>query len=151
MKKLWLVETDNFQDIIILVGIDFDFLFGFNFRWLSGFQCSPYSCTCIYKIMTYVGPIHSSPKEKLVQYIRRMYSRWHSHSFPQSVLTYLAYAIMVSVPAEGDNIHIWHTSSLIPQVALTHLTLRGQRCIRYKNVFTSCVNDHKTFTCLHTP
>jgi hypothetical protein len=36
-KKLWLDETDNFQDMIILVGIDFDFLFGFNFRWLSGF------------------------------------------------------------------------------------------------------------------
>jgi hypothetical protein len=27
-----LVETDNFQDMIILVGIDFAFLFGLNFR-----------------------------------------------------------------------------------------------------------------------
>jgi hypothetical protein len=76
MKKLWLFETDNFQDMIILVGIDFDFLFGFNFRWLSGFQSSPYSRTGICKIMTYVGHIRSSHKEKFAQYIRRMYSRW---------------------------------------------------------------------------
>jgi hypothetical protein len=100
--------------------------------------------------MSYVGPICSSQKERIVQYIRRIYSRWHSHSFPYSVLTHLAYTLVVSVPVEEDNIHI-HTSPSIPQVAPTRLTLRGQHCIRYKNVFTSCISDHKTFLGLHTP
>jgi hypothetical protein len=31
-----------------------------------------------------------------------------------------------------------HTSPLIPQVAHVCLTLHGQRCIRYENIFTSC-------------
>jgi hypothetical protein len=48
------------------------------------------------------------------------------------------------------NIHI-HTSPLIPQVVLTRLTLRGQRCIRHKNIFTSCGSGHKTFSCLYSP
>jgi hypothetical protein len=73
--------------------------------------------------MTYVGPIHSSPKEKFAQYIRRTYKRWQSHSSPWSVLTKLVYAIMVSVPTEEHNIHIY-TSPLIPQVVPMHLTLR---------------------------
>jgi hypothetical protein len=41
--------------------------------------------------------------------------------------------------------NIWHSSPPIPQVALVCLTLYGQRCIRYENVFTSCGRGHKTF------
>jgi hypothetical protein len=61
----------------------------------------------------------------------------------------LVYAIMVSVPVEKHNIHM-HTSPVIPQVAPTHLTLRGQRCIRDKNVFTSCRSSHKIFSGLYS-
>jgi hypothetical protein len=90
-------------------------------------------------------------KEKFAHYIRRAYSRWQSHSSPKSVLANLIYAIAVSVPAEEHNIHIWHTSPLIPQVAPTHLTLQGQRCIRHKDVFTSSGSGHKTFQGLYSP
>jgi hypothetical protein len=38
-----------------------------------------------------------------------------------------------------------HTSPLIPQVASVCLTLHGQCCIRYENVFTTWGRDHKTF------
>jgi hypothetical protein len=62
----------------------------------------------------------------------------------------LDYAIVVSVPVEEHNIHI-HTSPLIFQVTPTCLTLRGQRCIRYKNVFTSCGSGHKIFPDLYSP
>jgi hypothetical protein len=44
---------------------------------------------------------------------------------------------MLCVPAELHK-YIWHTSTLISQVVPTCLTLRGQRCIHYENVFTSC-------------
>jgi hypothetical protein len=63
----------------------------------------------------------------------------------------LAYIIVVSIPVKEHNIHIWHTSPLIPQVAHTHLTLRGQRCIRHKDVFTSYGSGHKTALGLYLP
>jgi hypothetical protein len=62
----------------------------------------------------------------------------------------LVYAIVVSIPAEEHNIHI-HISPLIPQVVPMCLTLHGQRCIRHKNVFTSCGSGHKTFLGLYSP
>jgi hypothetical protein len=102
------------------------------------------------QIMKYVGPICSSRKEKFANYIRRTYNQWQSHSSPLSVLTKLVYAIMVSVPAEEHNIHI-HTSPLIPQVAPTHLTMCGHRCIHHKNIFTSCESGHKTLSGLYLP
>jgi hypothetical protein len=60
----------------------------------------------------------------------------------------MTYTNMVSVPVEENNIHIC-TSPLIPQVALTRLTMCGQRCIHYKNVFMSGGSSHKTFLGLH--
>jgi hypothetical protein len=38
-----------------------------TFIRLKDFQSSSYSCTCICIIMSYVGPIRSSPKEKIYQ------------------------------------------------------------------------------------
>jgi hypothetical protein len=96
------------------------------------------------------GPIRSLPKEKFAQYIRRTYIRCRSHSSLELVLAKLIYAIVVSVPAEMHNIHIWHTSPLIQQVAPTCITLCGQRCIRHKNVFTSYGSGHKTSPCLYS-
>jgi hypothetical protein len=69
---------------------DFHFELISSFFWfltfirLKGFQSPSYSCTCTCtcKIMTHDGPIHSSPKEMLAQYIRCTYSRWQSHSSP---------------------------------------------------------------------
>jgi hypothetical protein len=62
----------------------------------------------------------------------------------------LAYAVVVSVPVEERNVHI-HTSPLIPQLIHTRLTLRGQRCIRHKNIFMSYESGHKTFPGLYSP
>jgi hypothetical protein len=89
-------------------------------------------------------------KKRFAKYIWRTYSQWRSHSSPWSVLAKLVYAIMVSVPAEEHNIHIWYTSPLIPQVAHTCLTLCGQRCICHKDVFTSCGSGHKIFSGLYS-
>jgi hypothetical protein len=100
--------------------------------------------------MTYVGPICSSPNEKLAQYIRRTYSWWQSHSSPLSVLSNLVYTIVVSIPTEERNIHI-HTSPLIPQVAPTRLTLCGQRFIHHNNIFMPCGSGHCTFPSLYSP
>jgi hypothetical protein len=58
---------------------------------------------------------------------------------------------MVSVPAEKYSIHISYISPLIPQVVPTRLTLRGQRCIRHKDIFTSCGSGHKTSPGLYSP
>jgi hypothetical protein len=44
-----------------------------------------------------------------------------------------------------------HASPLIPQVASTYLTLRGQCRIHHKNIFTSCGSGHKTFLGLYSP
>jgi hypothetical protein len=43
---------------------------------------------------------------------------------------------MVSVPTENDRYITFITT--YPQVMPIHLTLYGQRCIRYENIFTSC-------------
>jgi hypothetical protein len=59
-----------------------------------------------------------------------------SHSFPWLMLCEVTYEIVVSVPAENTTDIYTHTSPLIPQVVPTRLTLCGQRCIRYENVFT---------------
>jgi hypothetical protein len=32
-----------------------------------------------------------------------------------------------------------------------YLTLRGQRCLRHKDVFTSCGSGHKTIPCPYSP
>jgi hypothetical protein len=69
----WLKSNDiiryDFFDLVssflsILTWVDF-----------CGFQGSSYSCACICKIMPYVGPIHSIPKESFANYI------WHTHSW----------------------------------------------------------------------
>jgi hypothetical protein len=73
---------------------------------------------------------------------------WQIALIPLVSSSGMTFANMVSVPTEEHNIPI-HTSPLIPQVMPTRLTLRGHRCIRYKNVFTSIGSDHKTFLGLH--
>jgi hypothetical protein len=57
----------------------------------------------------------------------------------------MTYIIVVSVPADNIIDIYTHTSPLISQVTHMHLTLRGQCCIRYENVFTSSKCIHKTF------
>jgi hypothetical protein len=89
-------------------------------------------------------------KEKLAQYIRRTYSQWQIVLIRVVSSTEMTYTNVVSVTAEKHNIHI-HASPLIPYVATMHLTLRGQRCIRYKNVFTSYRCGDKTFPGLFPP
>jgi hypothetical protein len=67
------LERRNFDRLRLndIIRYDFHFeLISSFFRFLTfvrlkGFQSSSYSCTCI--IMAYVGPIRSSPKEKLCQ------------------------------------------------------------------------------------
>jgi hypothetical protein len=67
-----------------------------------------------------------------------------SHSSPYLVLA-VWLAQMLLAYLQKSTIDIWHTSPLISQVVSMRLTLCGHRCIRYKNVFTYCINDHKTF------
>jgi hypothetical protein len=88
-------------------------------------------------------------KQKLTKYRWCTCSQWQIALIHVVSSTGMTYANMVSVSVEKDNIHI-HTSPLIPQVASTHLTLRGQHCIRYENVFTSWGSDHKTSLGPHT-
>jgi hypothetical protein len=58
-------------DDIIGYGFHFELILSFfrflTFVGLKGFQGSSYSCTCVCKIMPYVGPIRSLAKEKLCQ------------------------------------------------------------------------------------
>jgi hypothetical protein len=65
-----------------------------------------------------------------------MYSRWKIALILVVSCSSMSYANVVSVPVEKYR-YVWHISPLIPQVVLTHLTLRGQHCIYYENVFTS--------------
>jgi hypothetical protein len=82
--------------------------------------------------------------------------RWHTHSRWQFALnpvvssndmtykTWLAYM-------QKKTIYIYtHTTPLIPQVAPMRLTLYGQYCICYENVFTSWERDNKIFLGPHT-
>jgi hypothetical protein len=106
----------------------------------------------MYDVIQHVGHIRSSPKEKWVPNIDDVcVGVAKSHLSPQSVLMRQSYANVVSIPVKKHNRYIWHTSPLILQMTPTRLTLRGQRCIRYKNIFTSCGSDHKIFLGLHMP
>jgi hypothetical protein len=97
----------------------------------------------------YVGPICSSPEKKaFATYRWRTHSRWQFALNPVVNSNNTIYGNVVSVPTEEHNIYIYictHTSPLIPQVASVCLTLHGQCCIRYENVFTTWGRDHKTF------
>jgi hypothetical protein len=89
-------------------------------------------------------------KRKACQYRWCMCSQWQNTfiivvSSNETTLRNRGYCICKKAQ------YIWHISPLIPQVAPTHLTMCGQCCICYKNVFTSCVSDHKTFQGHHTP
>jgi hypothetical protein len=84
-KKLWPIEVEQYYKIWFSLPVNFQvfFVFFFTFVRLNGFQSPSYSCTCICNVMIYVGPICSSPKEKLcLIYIWRTYRRWQSHSSP---------------------------------------------------------------------
>jgi hypothetical protein len=101
----------------------------------------------ISKIMTYVSPTRSSPKEKFAHYIRRTYNR---------SLIPIVSSSETSLCNRGKrtyrkyNIHK-HTSPFIPQVVPTYLTLHGQCYIHHKNVFMSYGSRHKTFPGLYSP
>jgi hypothetical protein len=60
------------------------------------------------------------------------------------------YTNMVSVLTEEHKRYMTYITTY-PQVAPTRLTLHEQCYIHYKNIFTSCVSDHKTFLDLYTP
>jgi hypothetical protein len=66
-----------------------------------------------------------------------------THSSPQLVLGDMTYSTWLEY-LQKNHRYIWYTSPLIPQVTPMHLTLRGQRCIYYENVFMSWGSDHKT-------
>jgi hypothetical protein len=83
--------------------IAFKFLSILSFVGLNGFQSSSYSCTCICNIMSYVGPIYFSAKEKLAQYIGRTYSQCRITLIPVVSSNGMTYANMASVPAEKHN------------------------------------------------
>jgi hypothetical protein len=60
--------------------MSYDFPVGVNFMFVL--VCFPKFNSFMHmhmKIMQYVGPIRSSPKEKFAHYIRNMCNRWQSH------------------------------------------------------------------------
>jgi hypothetical protein len=83
------------------------------------------------------GHIRSHQKE-FAKYSWRMYSRWQIALISVVSSNCMIYANMISIPIKKYR-YIWHTSSLILQAAHISLMLHGQYCIRYENVFTSCI------------
>jgi hypothetical protein len=84
-------------------------------------------------------------KKKLAKYRWHTYSRWQSALIPVVRSNDMAYETWLAYMQKRTKDIYSHTSQLIPQVAPLCLTLHGQRCIRYENVFTSWGRDHKTF------
>jgi hypothetical protein len=95
--------------------------------------------------MTTCRSYMSSPKEKVAKYSWKTCSRWQNALIPMVNSNGLAYTIVVSVSAKNTTDIYNHISPLILQVASVHLTMRGQHCIYYENVFTSCRRHHKKF------
>jgi hypothetical protein len=76
-KKLWGDGVGRNLKIWLRIGI----IFFLSFLCFSRFASW---CKWMYDNMQYVGPIHSSPKEKLTKYRWRTYSRWQSRTHPRS-------------------------------------------------------------------
>jgi hypothetical protein len=128
----------------------FQVSFGYNFgwiKWFSKFILFIHMHMQNYDRMLVLHIPHQ--KKTFVKYRLRTHSRWQIALIPMVSSSGMTYTIMVSIPSE-KHMYIWHTSPLITQVVSTHLTLRGQRYIRYKNIFTFWGRDHKTFLGPHT-
>jgi hypothetical protein len=138
-KELWSIEVDRILEIWLRIWINF---FGFfwivTFVELRGFQglfpYAPWACNA----MTINGPICSSLKEKIVKYIWRIYSLWQMVLIPVVSSNDMTYVIVITISTENIIDIYTHALPLIPQVAPTCLTLRGQRCIHYESIFTFC-------------
>jgi hypothetical protein len=135
-NKAWMVEVDRIFEIWLQVGIDFlKFILVFKVHFLMQYECM---MSCIMLIL-YIP----RQKKKVIKYRWRTYSRWQITLIP--VVSSSVWLMQMWLPyLQKSTINIWYTSSLILQVALMHLTLHGQRCIRYENVLTSWGRDHKT-------
>jgi hypothetical protein len=141
-KEPWRIEVDRILEIWLWMRIDF-----FSFLWFSRFT-SRYNTNawCHDNKRSY----WSSPKEKLTKYWWRTCSRCQFTLIPMVNANGMTYAIVVSVPTKSTTDIYNHTLPLIPYVAVVHLTLHGQRCIRYENIFMSCrrgVQDIPRFPC----
>jgi hypothetical protein len=77
-------------------------------------------------------------KKSFAKYRWHTYNRWQITLISVVSSSGMTYTNVVSIPAEEHNRYIYpHTSSLILQVAPVRLTLYGQHCMHYENVFTS--------------
>jgi hypothetical protein len=145
------VETHNFNtgrrnhDVLELIGssrqdfrfesIFLSFIWIVSFHYTIDFQDSLLDAIWKYDAMTTSGHIRP-PKKGLPNIDGVHVDSVKMHSSPWLVLSDTTYSNVVYVPAENAYIYN-NVSPLIPQVALMHLTLHGQHCICYENVFTS--------------
>jgi hypothetical protein len=113
--------------------------FGYNFHWtgwLSKFILFIHMHMQDHNKVPIIYVPHQ--KKSFVKYRWRTYNRWQFTLIPVVSSSGMTYANVVSVPTEKHNRYRYnHTSPLIPQVTHVRLMLHEQRCICYKNVFTS--------------
>jgi hypothetical protein len=129
----------------ILIRFDFKVRLIITFHWINWFSKFIFFMHILMQdhdntLVLYVP----HQKKSFAQYIWRRYSRWQIALIPVVSSSGMTYANVGSVPTEKHNIYDIHY-----HLSPTHLTLCGQRCICYKNVFMSCGSGHKTFLGLY--
>jgi hypothetical protein len=126
----------------------FQVSFGYNFRWIK--QCSKF----IFFMHMLMQDHDSMPvlyvltkRESLPNIVSVRIVGGKSHS---SLWLVLAVWLTQTWLAYLQKTHVYMTYiTTYSQVVPVHLALHGQRCIRYENVFTSWVRNHKTFLGRH--
>jgi hypothetical protein len=88
----------------------------------------------MYDVMQHVGPIRSSPKEKVAKYRWHTYSRWQIALIPVVSSNSMTYANMVSVPAEEHNRYMTYITTYPPSGAHAFIVVwtalhMSQECI----------------------
>jgi hypothetical protein len=67
----------------------------------------------MYDVMQHVGPIRSSPKEKVTKYRWCTHSRWQFVPIPVVSSSGMTYANVVSIPAEEHNRYMTYITTYL--------------------------------------
>jgi hypothetical protein len=82
--------------------------FGRKFHWVDCFQSLFIHATWVCSVMTTCLSYTFSPKEKIVKYRWRTFSRWQDALNPMVNSKDMTYTIVVSIPTENDRYTIIH-------------------------------------------